>query len=301
MGCLLRFKAPSTEVTYNKIRIYRSTSKTGSYTYLATQNISDTTYYDINGTTSHWYKIDFYYTTTSVASSLSDPIQGGDVNGYCSIDDVRNITNIASTDLTDTQICNLIQFAGYQVNADVQVFREDERVSYISSERENDIDGVETIFYTKFYPLGDKNNDFEVDTSDIYVYTIDGDGTRADYTVSAVNSASLGKFTLSTAPGSDEELYITYYSSPVDMETPHQLVKTANALLAAAWGYTKLNVGKATRFRTAALTVFRDMDSFRYYHKKYIEVINEIQSYKSHLMGTVDTTQKITGKYVIPY
>lgn len=300
MGVLLRWKAPDSAVTYNKTRVYRATSESGSYTYLTTLDISTTEYYDTSGTTSHWYKVDFYYTTSGAASSLSDAIQGGDINAYCSIDDVRNITNISSSDLTDTQICNLISFACYQVNADVQVFREDERIAYISAERENKVDDSNTTFYTKYWPLGDKTNDFEVTISDIYAYTIDADGTRTDYTVSAIDDADQGKFTLSSAPGSGEELYITYYSAPLSMHTPHVLVKTAAALLAAAWAYTKLNVGKATRFRTAALTVFRDMDSFRYYYRKYIEVINEINAYKGHLAGTVETKDIAAGDYRIP-
>ena len=300
MGNLIRWKAPSSAVKYNKVRVYRADSESGSYTYLDTLDITETQYYDISGTTSHWYKIDFYYTTTGAASSLSDAIQGGDINAYCSIDDVRNITNISSSDLTDTQICNLIQFACYQVNADVQIFREDERIGYINVERENEIDGSNTTFYTKHWPLGDRTNDFEVTISDIYAYTINGDGDRVDYTVSSIDDADLGKFTLSSAPGSDEIFYITYYSAPLSMYTPHVLVKTAAALLAAAWAYTKLNVGKATRFRTAALTVFRDMDSFRYYHRKYIEIINEISVYKGHLAGVVDNPELFTCIYKLP-
>ncbi|GAG89734.1 unnamed protein product, partial [marine sediment metagenome] len=208
-----------------------------------------------------------------------------DVNMYCSVDDVRTITNISTSDLTDTQVCNLIQFAGYQVNADVQVFREDEKIRYQSVEKQNLMDDTNTTFFTKWYPIGDKNSDFEVNTSDMEVYQIDNDGNRITYTLSTINPDT-GEFTLSSAPSSAYYLMVTYYSAPISMSQPHPLIKIANALLAGAWAYTKLNVGKAPRFRTAALTVFRDMDAFRDYYRKYVSILYEINTGKhQHMTG----------------
>mgnify|MGYP000262269338 CR=1 FL=1 len=60
MGVKLIWEVPDSEATYDKVYIYRATSKDGTYTQIASQSITDNTYYDMTGSTSHWYKIRFY-------------------------------------------------------------------------------------------------------------------------------------------------------------------------------------------------------------------------------------------------
>lgn len=278
MGVLLKWKKPDREVNYDKVRIYRGLTETGTFTYIATQNIEDSTYYDIDGTVTSWYKVDFYNTILSKASSLSDAMQAGKWRGYCSVDDVKTGTSLGSN-LTDTQIANLIEFASSIVNSDVQIYHEDERIEYIQVDKDNEINGTNTTFYTKYYPLGDSNDDFIVGTSDVTVYSVDSDGNRVSASVSSVNQSN-GQFVLSTAPTTDKTWYVTYYSAPrrLSMYPPHSLIKQLAILQCAVWGHSKLNYGKATRFRTAALTVFRDMDSPKNYRSQYIELLSKVNA-----------------------
>jgi hypothetical protein len=58
-GILLSWIRPDAEAGYTKVRIYRSSTINGTYSNIAEQLITDTTYWDVSGTTSSWYKITF--------------------------------------------------------------------------------------------------------------------------------------------------------------------------------------------------------------------------------------------------
>ena len=60
MGVYLNIEPPAPESSWDKIRIYRATSQTGTFTLIATQDITNLTYYDADGTSSSWYKIRYY-------------------------------------------------------------------------------------------------------------------------------------------------------------------------------------------------------------------------------------------------
>ena len=277
MGNLIKWKTISTESTFDVTRIYRATSEAGSYSQIASQGIADASYYDPTGTDSHWYKVDFYDSTNSVASELSDAIQGGTYKGYCTPEEVRILTNLSSSDATDTMLCDLITFAGRELNSDINIHHEEEDVTYISNEKENTFDGSNTTYYTKDYPIGDNDDDMDVDTSDILVSNYASDGTKTTLTVSSL-TANTGAFVLASAPTADNcsKMTITYVSVQRSVSDPHPLVKTACAMLTAAYAYQKINVGKAPRWRMGSTQIWRDMDSFKTWYSKYLRIINAI-------------------------
>ena len=57
---------------------------------------------------------------------------------------------------------------------------------YISYDKENTIDGSNTSFWTQKYPIGDLDDDMDVDTDDIKVYQYSSDGTKTQVTVSSI-------------------------------------------------------------------------------------------------------------------
>lgn len=73
--------------TYNQIRIYRSTTQTGTFTLQSTVNIDlsgatefstgFTSYTDPTGDTTYWYEFSYYSSSTLSESTLSTAIQGG--------------------------------------------------------------------------------------------------------------------------------------------------------------------------------------------------------------------------------
>lgn len=280
MAVIIEWEKPSATTSYSQTRVYRSTSETGTYTVIGTVTDIDTTYYyDSTGTTLFWYKIDFYDPDQELASTLSDAVQGGEATGYCTPDDVRDITNLTTSDLTDTEIWKLIKHAGVQLNSEISVYHEDEKIQWWATDRENEIDGSNVTFYTQKYPLGDANNDMLVNTSDMSVASVDANGTRTAATVSAID-AGRGSFTLATAPDTDKIWYVTYYSVPKRVDTTglSKLVKLATMFLAAAYAYSKINVGKAKHVQLGNVKFLRHMESFDEYYSKYEKILCRINS-----------------------
>lgn len=282
MGVYLRWKG-ATGSSYTHTYIYRSSSQTGTFTEIANQSYSDFNYYDVSGTSGNWYKIRFYDSVNASFSEFSDPFQAGTWEGYCTIEDVRDVTNLTTADITDANLCRLITLAGQQLNRDIQVYIEEERIYSIpgwQGVKENEINGTNTTFYTLHYPIGDSNNTFKVDTSDITVYEIDSSttpSTKTELTVSSL-TPNEGKFVLSAAPTSDKTLLVTYYWSPLSVSDPHPLIRMACMQLTAAWAYQKINVGKSPKFKLGNVQIARDMDSFKTWMQRYRETLLEINA-----------------------
>lgn len=66
---------------YNVVRIYRATSETGTYSVIDTVTllaaIEEYTYLDATGTSTNWYKLSYYNTSSAQESTLSDAFRGG--------------------------------------------------------------------------------------------------------------------------------------------------------------------------------------------------------------------------------
>jgi len=268
MGVLLKWKKITSEATYNLVRVYRASGDSASYDLIHTQEIYDNTYYDPAGIGSYLYQVEFYDSVTGDVSAKSDPIRGGTYYGYCTVDEIRQTTNLKESDVSDTHLATLIEFCGTQLNADMNIKETDELVQYIDAEKGNDQDGVNSTFYTKKYPIADSDNNFRITTADIQAYQIDQDGNRSELTVTQIHTAT-GQFRLDNAPDSTVKIYIDYSHCQRIIDPPDTLVKMGCILLTASWAYGKINIGKATRFRMGNLTVFRDMDSYKKYYDRY--------------------------------
>lgn len=197
---------------------------------------------------------------------------------YCTPDEIRNLTGLTVSDATDAILSGIILHATAQLNGDIQNKWEDERVSTISTEKENELDSSNTTYYVQNYPLGDKTNNGSICGADVYAYTLDSDGTRAQIVVKTVDDAEFGKLTLNTAPASDVALYFTYYSSPVNMYEPNELVKLACIQLSAALAFTKIDVRKVRSFRVGKIAVTNQSEAFNIYRRQYYQTLDRIRS-----------------------
>ena len=163
------------------------------------------------------------------------------------------------------------------MNADIQVKWEDERLSYLSNEKQNTIDSSNQTFYTQHFPLGDRDNNGVLSGIDVYCYSLDASGTRNDIIATSLDDSVKGKFTLASAPSSDKTYYVTYYSSPVDMETPNALVNLAATQLVAALCFTRIDAKKVGSFRVGKVAVMKQSDAFNTYLRHYNNTINRIK------------------------
>jgi hypothetical protein len=203
---------------------------------------------------------------------------------YASYSDVQLVSGLTTDDISNANITSLISYACALINAELQEYHEDEQVLYINNEKENAIDGVNKTFYTKNYPIGDKNNDGTIGADDIYVYTLSSTGVRTNYVVSTISNDEIGKFTLTTAPSNLEVLYLTYYSSTVDMETPHALVKLACAQLASALAFSSFDVKKVSKFRVGKIAVTETSRAFQYFMEEYRKTLQRIRTKDFHII-----------------
>lgn len=280
MGCILRWELPDLkEVTYDKTEIYKSSSKEGPYMLLAVQNISDNTYFDVAGTENDWYKIRFYDSVNNIYSAWSQPMQGGTFFGFCTVEDVRNITNITQEDLSDTEIFKLIQMSMIQLLSEITNKVVRERVDYIDNVRKNQINGQNKIFYVKNWKdkyISDLDCNGEINTSDIEVYKVSPGGIETKVNVVNVYPNE-GKFELEEAPVSGDRLFVTYCWSYLNVKE-HPLVRLATIFLTAAYAYAKINVGKAPEMAFGQVRLYRHLESFEHYFKRYREIVNAINS-----------------------
>jgi hypothetical protein len=281
MGVIIRWRLPDTsEATYTHTYIYRATSATGTFTNIASQVVTDNTYFDASGDSSNWYKIRYY--TGSVWSSYSAAMQGGTFYGYCNTDDIRLLAGVPTT-VTDSQLYDLQYFAQAQLNRDLGVEIKDEKIGYISEEKDNDINGVNIVYYVRKPRIGDYNDDGQITNSDISMYSIDGEGTRASVGISAVSDEEIGKFTVSAALDSSKDYYVSYRSTPVCVDPPNYLIRQACAYLVGSYAYSKLDIRETQGFRVGKVSVTKQLPASRKLLEQYNNTLYKVKSivYKS--------------------
>lgn len=207
-------------------------------------------------------------------------MQGGTYVGYCSLNYVRDLCNITTSDLTDTELYSLVEKATVLVNQDLNTKVIRERIGYIDDTRENNINSSNTTYYVKNWKrkfIADSDNNALVNTSDIIVYQVASDGTETELTVSSI-TPNEGKFVLSSAPSSGVNLYVTYDYSPVSEYDPDENVKLACAYLTIALAWEKINRGMSPQQVYGNVKFMRDMRAGNDYFKTYENIISKINS-----------------------
>jgi len=197
---------------------------------------------------------------------------------YTDITAVRLLTNLTTNDISDANVTSIISYATTTLNAEINTDVIRERVLWLDNTRKNEINGVNTVYYTRNWYgkfLGDSDNDGDVDTSDVIVYQVASDGTETTLTVSAVDVDD-NKITLSSAPNG-VKLYVTYnwcYKNP----STDNNIKLATTYLTASLIYEKLNRGLSPEQVYGNVRFKRDMMAGNEYYKKYNQVISRINS-----------------------
>lgn len=96
-------RTPVYEIKYNQAKIYRATSQTGTYSLIATVDLTPdeqyTEYDDTAGSATSWYKIKYYNETTEGLSDYSAAVQG---TGYTD-DSKRSMTDEVMEDFGDEE------------------------------------------------------------------------------------------------------------------------------------------------------------------------------------------------------
>ena len=197
---------------------------------------------------------------------------------YCVYGDVQTETGLTSDEIADATVISLIASATIDLNAIINVRVEDEHVIQIDNERKNGIDGSNTTYYTRRYPLADGDNDGAIGTGDIAAYQLSGTGTRTALTVSTIADDEIGKFTLSAAP-SNVDVYLTYYYATLEEETPHPLVKKACIELTAAKCYQRIADGSVKSFRLGSFAIVKEKSTYAEYMSRFWNTVRQITAH----------------------
>ncbi len=193
----IKWTAPDTPTDWTHSRVYRSSTKTGTYNLLDSIAIGTYSYDDAAGSSTDWYKVSFYDGTNE--SSLSDPLLADKTANYANLAKLRQLTGLSTTDLTDANAENLLDEAD-------RYFVEDVTIKHYLEPLRGNVDGSNTLFYTRWGPIADDNFDQSVDGTDVEVYYATNDANNeidfgSEQTVSSVNEKG-SSITMNTAPTS---------------------------------------------------------------------------------------------------
>ena len=200
---------------------------------------------------------------------------------YASTADVRTISNLSTSDISDANLNSLITYAAYEINSDIGV------TLYTKLGDSNyfigDYDGSNKTFALKKSPLGDLNNDGTVDTSDIEVwykantadtYTKMTSGTA---TIASIDDHEMGKFTFTTSPSLSNDYIVKYMWFPIPFN--HPLLKRATAELTAYLAFMKSNLKDVTSYRLGKMQVSKTArhPNLVNFYDRYIQTLGQIR------------------------
>jgi len=187
---------------------------------------------------------------------------------YCSIQKIRQLSQIESEDASDTELRDYRDdIATPHINDDLNQEINAWEMERVANYKDNTIDDSNKTFYLKEthnsnLHVGDFNDDGEVDKDDIQVYYIDGDDNRVVPTIVSLDDASIGQFTMEKQNGDalkrDEVKhgpFVSYAVAPADMQTPAKKIEAACGYLTGALAYSGINVGNFDNFSVGSVSV----------------------------------------------
>ena len=193
----------------------------------------------------------------------------------------ENVTNF-----TEDQLNSIITRKNTKINRELNVQIVRERIEYINITKKNIKDGSNTTFYVrnwfgKFY--GDSNDDGAVTIADIEVISRATGGTETELTVSSIDNDNMG-FTLSTAPESNVSLYVTYYYSYYDMQTPDQNIKDLARYLCLSEAFFDIEIdliGTSAKSGNISVAGLDKNTKTHKYKNKADELLSNLKSFGS--------------------
>ena len=122
MGNFLSWKRPildEDQDPFDKIEVHRSATSGGSFSVIATIDITQLDYYDIDGASTDYYKIRYKNTSASKYSSYSSEMQAGTQAIYCGTKEVMDVIQQNTTTLPDNLSWDIVQMACQDASTDV--------------------------------------------------------------------------------------------------------------------------------------------------------------------------------------
>lgn len=232
---------------------------------------------------------------------------------YCSVNKVRLVSGLESSDITDARIRDLRdEVATEELNQDINQKVEAEKISKISSEKENRVDGSNKTFYLSEVheselQVGDFSGDGVVDENDLNVYFLDSDSNRVTDLNVVLEDKDIGKFTVERSNGDaleDGELFVDYRVSPVDQdgyggdftsEGPDRLMETACAQLTASYSFVNIEASKLKDFSIGNVTINSQSEGARIMREQYEDTLERIT--QSQVIQAGQNQNSVSGAF----
>lgn len=232
---------------------------------------------------------------------------------YCSVNKVRLVSGLESSDIGDEEIRELRdEVVTQELNEDINQKVENEKVRKISSEKENRVDGDNKTFYlsevhNSELQVGDRNGDGLVDEKDLNVYFLDKDSNRVTDLNIVLEDRDIGKFTVERSNGDaleKGELFVDYRVSPVDQngygddftgEGPDRLMETACAQLTASYSFVNIEASKLKDFSIGNVTINSQSEGARIMREQYNDTIKRIT--QSQVIQAGQNQNSVSGAF----
>jgi len=199
--------------------------------------------------------------------------------GYCSVSDVRLLTDITTDDIGDTDLLSLINLATQMIIEDLTISREDELL-------DGNIDGSNTTFSTNYYPIADIDGDKSVGPGDITVYTwtdSEDPATKSTVPISTIYPRE-GIIVLQSAPSKDIDQVTADYSYLFEADLNWEMLKLACAYLTAFLFYVKMYTAVPIQVARGPIRFRFPVKPYSEYLDKYYQVLRLVKK-KEHIKG----------------
>lgn len=196
-------------------------------------------------------------------------------------DDVRLLTGLSTSDISDDDLNSLIEKAQLEVLVQINTKVIREQIKYLSPTRENEIDGTNKTYYIKNWEgnfISDANFDLSVTITDLTLVAVStNDSTESSVTINSLVYDS-GSFEVTTAQN-NVDLFLDYSYSSFNPVTPDPLLKIATEYLTASYAYMRIDSGqkKKVRFGNVSITNSTGSESSSaFFANKYKDILLQL-------------------------
>jgi len=199
---------------------------------------------------------------------------------WVTANDVRLLTGLTTSDISDTDLDSLIALSQREVLLQINNKVVREKVEYIDSTRKNDINGTNTVYYIKNWEgkfISDYGFDIDATTMNFTLVSIDSSSVESSVAITSV-TYNKGKFTVTSAQN-NVDLYVTYAYTYFDPVTPDPLLKLASEYLAGAYAYMRINSSqkKSVKFGNVSISNSVGQNSaYSVLFNKYMDIIRQL-------------------------
>jgi hypothetical protein len=245
-----------------------------------------------------WIKLTtgvYPYFRLTATNTDAEPIQGkffvyfDDKYRICTPIDIRDLTGLTTTEMSDSEILKLINAAIVKLNVDISEDVIEEPIQYISQRRPNTINGENTEFFINLglnYHLGDIDDDGEITIGDIVVYEYTNDNQKVLKTITSITASGVnkGRFILEEAPLENSTLTVTYRKQPVDYTA--EIIKQACMNLVSSLAMSRIDPNDFSSLQIGGLKAVMGVGKRKAekFIGKYEELVNKIDYLRTELV-----------------